>query len=139
LALLVSIRTAIIGCSFGGGDYTVAVEVPEGRATLRALIQGKVAREVAAFNRNRHLLYGREYRAPEELVADEQAAADPARHGALPEAAWEQEAQRAVEAFGEGAFRVTVDERTVRALDDEIELSPQSDVVFLRLMPFVSG
>lgn len=115
------------------------MEIPGQRATLRALIEGKVEREIAAFNRNRRRLYGREYRAPEELVADEDAAADPAQHGQLAEVAWEPEARRALEAFGEGAFRVTVDERKIRSLEEEIELSPQSDVVFLRLMPFISG
>ena len=137
--MLVPIRTAIIGCSFGGGDYSTPLEIPSGRATLRVLIEGKVAREVAGFNRNRHRLYGREYRAPEELVADAQAAADAAQHGELPAVDWEPEAGRALAAFGEGTFRVTVDERKVGALDEEIELTPQSDVVFLRLMPFISG
>lgn len=135
----IQVRTVVIGCSFGGGDASTRIEVPGNGVTAHTLILKKVERDVAAFNRNRHLLHGREYRMPEEMIRDENEAADPGRHGRFEERAWEPEAERAVAAWREGTFRILVDDRKIASLDGEIELEPDSDVVFLRLMPFISG
>lgn len=135
----IQIRTVVFGCSFGGGDASTVVEVPDKGATLRTLIEKKVEQEVAAFNRNRHLLYGREYRTPEEMIEDGEAAADPSLHGTYEPVAWEPEAARAVQAWKEGTFRITLDDRKAAELDGSISLTPELDVVFLRLMPFISG
>jgi carbon-monoxide dehydrogenase medium subunit len=77
----IQVRTVVIGCSFGGGDSAARIDVPEGGVSARTLIEKKVERDVAEFNRNRHLLYGREFRTPEEMIRDEEEAADSSRHG----------------------------------------------------------
>lgn len=135
----VAIRTVVFGCSFGGGDSETRVEVKGKTVTARALIRKKVEKEVADFNRNRHLMYGREFRIPEEMLEDEASAADPARHGTFAAVAWEGKADQALEAWKEGTFRITVDSENVTALDQKIPVRSDMDVVFLRLMPFISG
>jgi hypothetical protein len=115
------------------------VEAPGKTVTARDLIRKKVEKEVADFNRNRHLMYGREFRIPEEMLEDEASASDPARHGTFTPIAWEAEADQALAAWGEGTFRITVDEENITTLDEKIALHPDMEIVFLRLMPFISG
>ena len=52
---------------------------------------------------------------------------------------WEQQFQRAVEAFERNEFFVLVDDRQVESLDEEIVLRPETEVSFLRLLPLVGG
>jgi hypothetical protein len=70
--------------------------------------------------------------------------------GALPTAAgfrlpkqrrldWEQQADRAVEAFGRNGFFVLIDDRQVTDLDEELALTADSDIRFVRLVQLVGG
>lgn len=46
---------------------------------------------------------------------------------------------RAVEAFGRNGFLVLVGDRQVEELDDTVTVGPETEVVFLRLVPLVGG
>ncbi|WP_369146079.1 hypothetical protein [Streptomyces sp. R44] len=61
-------------------------------------------------------------------VAHEAAAAD-------AEAAF----ARAVEAFGRNGFLVLVGDRQIEELDETVTVGPETEVVFLRLVPLVGG
>ncbi|SEC66319.1 hypothetical protein SAMN05428939_2942 [Streptomyces sp. TLI_105] len=46
---------------------------------------------------------------------------------------------RAVEAFGRNGFLVLVGDRQVEELDETVTVDPETEVVFLRLVPLVGG
>ena len=52
---------------------------------------------------------------------------------------WEQEADRAIDAFGRNGFFVLVDDRQVTELDEELELTADSDIRFVRLVQLAGG
>ncbi|TCC06351.1 hypothetical protein E0H45_23845 [Kribbella soli] len=82
------------------------------RITLRDLVLTRVRDEVARFN----------------------AAPDKQRH-----LDWERQADRAIEAFGRNGFFVLVDDRQVTELDEELELTADSDIRFVHLIQLVGG
>lgn len=47
--------------------------------------------------------------------------------------------ERALEAFGQNAFLLLVDDHQVEALDEPVHIAPGSVVTFLRLTPLVGG
>jgi hypothetical protein len=52
---------------------------------------------------------------------------------------WEEQARVAEEAFARNGFFVIVDDRQVEDLDEELRLTPETEVRFLRLTPLVGG
>ncbi|RZT26284.1 hypothetical protein EV649_0025 [Kribbella sp. VKM Ac-2569] len=93
------------------GTTTLLEGIPS-RITLRDLVLTRVRDEVARLN------------------------ADPQKQRQLD---WEQQAERAIEAFGRNGFFVLVDDRQVTELDEELELTADSDIRFVRLVQLVGG
>ncbi|WP_327634288.1 hypothetical protein OHB24_30425 [Kribbella sp. NBC_00482] len=91
---------------------TTLLEGISSRITLRDLIVTRIRDEVARLN----------------------AAPDRQRH-----LDWEPQADRAIEAFGRNGFFVLVDDRQVTELDEELELTADSDIRFVRLVQLVGG
>ncbi|TDW86239.1 hypothetical protein EV647_6319 [Kribbella sp. VKM Ac-2566] len=91
---------------------TTLLELVSSRITLRDLVRTRVREEVARLN----------------------AEPDQQRH-----LDWEQQADRAIEAFGRNGFFVLVDDRQVTELDEELELTADSDIRFVRLVQLVGG
>jgi len=52
---------------------------------------------------------------------------------------WEEKADRAIESFGRNGFFVLVDDRQVTELDEELTLTPDTDIRFVRLTPLAGG
>ena len=52
---------------------------------------------------------------------------------------WEEHADRAIEAFGRNGFFVLVDDRQASELDAPLDLTADSDIRFVRLVPLVGG
>ncbi len=52
---------------------------------------------------------------------------------------WEQQYQRAIEAFESNGFMVIVDDHQVDDLDEMIHIRPETQVSFLKLVPLVGG
>jgi hypothetical protein len=52
---------------------------------------------------------------------------------------WEEQYDRAVEAFERNGFFMLVDDRQVESLDEEIELKVGTEVSFVKLVPLVGG
>jgi hypothetical protein len=102
--------------------------------TLRDLIRTRVRDEVARFNAERAWTFA-------GLVAPEGAEAAPegyvVPHGRTID--WERQADLAVEGFGRNGFFVIVDDRQVTELDDELALTADSEIRFVRLIQLIGG
>jgi hypothetical protein len=109
----VGITVKIIDVS-GAGQVgtTTLLEGISNRITLRDLVRTRVRDEVARSN------------------------AEPHKQRQLD---WEQEADRAIDAFGRNGFFVLVDDRQVTELDEELELTADSDIRFVRLVQLAGG
>lgn len=91
---------------------TNLLEVVSSSITLRDLILTRVRDEVARWN------------------------AEPEQQRHLD---WEQQSERVIEAFGRNGFFVLVEDRQVTELDEELELTADSDIRFVRLIQLVGG
>ena len=102
--------------------------------TLRELIRTRVREEGASYNAAPAPVF-------EGLVMP--AGATPAAQGfSMPTPRridWEEQAALAIDAFGGNRFFALVDGRQVVDLDEELRLTADSDVRFLRLVPLVGG
>lgn len=115
---------------------TTTVEGISSKTSLRDLIRTRVREDVAHYNA-----------APKPrfsgLVMPE--GAEPtgeALEFAMPRPRrvdWERQADRAIEAFERNSFFVLIDDRQITNLDDELALTADSDIRFVRLMPLVGG
>ena len=52
---------------------------------------------------------------------------------------WQEQYNRAIEAFQRNGFFILVDDRQVESLDEMIALTPQTQVSFVKLVPLVGG
>lgn len=102
--------------------------------TLRDLIRTRVRDEVARHNARPTSLF-------KGLVMPE--GAEPADGGYrianVRRIDWEVQADRAIDAFGHNGFFVLVDDSQVADLDTELDLTPDSDIRFVRLIQLVGG
>jgi hypothetical protein len=118
------------------GRLTGMVELEDipSAITVRDLIRTRVREEVARHN-------AEPARAFAGLVMPE--GAEPGRDRYLVPGRrridWEAQADRAVEAFARNGFFLLVDDRQVTVLDEELALTPDSDIRFVRLVQLVGG
>jgi hypothetical protein len=108
------------------------LELPDvpARLTLRELIRMRVREDVARFNAGRSDRVTR-------LVKPDEAEREPRggpRNGPVD---WEPHAEAACRAFTRNGFFVFVGGRQIERLDDEIDLSGDPSVVFLKLVQLV--
>lgn len=113
---------------------TTLVEGISERTTLRDLIRTRVRDEVARYNAGPTDVF-------DGLVMPEGAKAT--RRGyEMPRRRridWERQAERALESFSANGFFVLVDDKQVTDLDVELDLTPESDIRFVRLVQLVGG
>jgi hypothetical protein len=102
--------------------------------TLRDLVRTRVREEVARYNAGPTPVFT-------GLVMPE--GAQPATEGYRMEKPrridWERQADRAIEAFEHNGFFVLVDDRQVTELDQELDLTADSDIRFVRLVQLIGG
>jgi hypothetical protein len=111
------------------------LELSRDTTTIRELIRARVEQEVTRFNARQddapfhglvqprdaeRLLNG--FRVPRHRVID-----------------WQEQFERALEAFERNGFLVLVDDRQAESLDDPIVISEVSKVSFVKLVPLVGG
>jgi hypothetical protein len=110
------------------------IEGVSDRTTLRDLIRTRVRDEVARYNAGPTDLFN-------GLVMPE--GATPAANGyTMPRRRrldWERQAKLVLDALAHNGFFVLVDGRQVIDLDEELALTADSDVRFIRLVPLVGG
>ena len=113
---------------------TTTLEGISSMITLRDLVRTRVREEVARYNAGPSNVFS-------GLVMPEgaQPAADGFRMPKPRRIDWERQADRAIEAFERNGFFVLVDDRQVTQLDEELDLSPESDIRFVRLVQLVGG
>lgn len=104
------------------------------RISLRDLVCTRVREEVARYNSQQGDIFA-------GLVMPQ--GAEPTRDGFRMPARrvidWEQQADRAVRAFTKNGFFVLVGDRQVTDLDEELHLTADSDIRFIRLVQLVGG
>ncbi|MEV6268748.1 hypothetical protein AB0L64_16345 [Kribbella sp. NPDC051936] len=129
------ITVTIIDMSGAGRvGATTLLEGISSRTTLRDLVRTRVRDEVARFNAAPQPIF-------RGLVMPEggSPAEDGFRVPRLRQLDWERQADRAIEAFGRNGFFVLVDDRQVTELDEELELTADTDIRFVRLVQLVGG
>jgi hypothetical protein len=115
----------------------VTLSLPEPTITARELIRARVFEEVKAYNEGlRDFLQG--FRGLIQPTPEERAL-NPDRPSPRRKVDWNEQARIALEAFESNGFLLLVDDRQIDSLAAEIRLSPESQVVFLKLMPLVGG
>ncbi len=138
------VNVRIIDEHFGRTRLSIFdLEYPSEIVTVRELITRRVEQEVARINNSE---YDPEYTKPEqrmflasltksspELLLNQNVAKKRKQAVNANNAV-----KTAIEAFDSGGFLLLVDDRQYERLDDEVRLSPGSEVVFLRL-PFLIG
>jgi hypothetical protein len=104
------------------------------RVTVRELIRGRVYQEVSEYNAS---LSGpfRGLVQPTEV----ERTLNGRRLAPRRRIDWEQQYERALKAFQTNGFVLLVDDRQVESLEEMVDLRPQTEVTFLRLVPLVGG
>ena len=113
---------------------TTVLEGISSNITLRDLIRTRVRDEVARYNAGPEPVFS-------GLVMPE--GAEATREGfVLPKPRrinWEKQADRALDAFSRNGFFVLVDDRQMTDLDEPLDLTPESDIRFVRLVQLIGG
>jgi hypothetical protein len=117
-----------------GDPVAMRLEGVSERTTLRDLIVTRVRDEVARYNADKSDVF-RGLVQPEDTTATALGYVMPSRRTVD----WERQAERAVESFRTNGFFVLVDDVQVTELDDELSLTPESDIRFIRLVQLIGG
>lgn len=116
-------------------DMEFALEIPSERLTVRELIRARVHQEVCDYNLKKSEYYTGLVQ-PLEAEATLSGARMPRNKREIdPEA----QTERAIEAFHRNGVLVLVDDRQVEDIDAEIEITPDTTLTFLKLIPLVGG
>jgi hypothetical protein len=118
----------------GQTDHEFSLEFLTERIDVRELIRSRVYQEVQDFNRKK----GDEFRGLVQPT-DAERTLNGFRLRIPRQIDWNEQFEQAIGAFEAGRILILVNDRQMSSLDDEIVLSPSTDVAFLRLMPLVGG
>ncbi len=119
-----------------GGDalHEWALEVTTERLTVRELIRSRVYQEVQDHNRQGGQVFRGLVR-PDDAERTLNGWKTPRPR----QIDWKRQFERAVEAFEANQVLILVNDRQAESLDEELSLTPQTTVTFLRLTPLVGG
>jgi hypothetical protein len=134
MPIMVTIRDES-GSGRVAGTLTFGVDE---KVTLRDLVRTRVREEVARYNAELGTGGGGTFSG---LVMPDGAVPAPQgfRMPAPRRVDWERQADKAVEAFGRNGFFVLVGDRQVTGLDEVLDLSPGTDIRFIRLVQLAGG
>ena len=113
---------------------TQKLEISTEKVTLRDLIQQRIRQEVEEFNRNQSDVFC-------GLIqpTDTERVLNGYRLKARRQLSWENQYEKALEAFKHNGFFVIIDGQQVESLDEVLPLRETSEVHFLKLVPLVGG
>lgn len=111
-----------------------AVTIPQARTTVRELIRNRVRQEVERHNASQPDVF-RGLVQPEES----EQILNGFRMKAVRTLEWESQFERACASFERNGFLLLVDGLQVVGLDEGLDLSPGSEVEFVKLVPLVGG
>ena len=127
----------------GYDDRVFTLEVPSESMTVRELIRERVYQEVDDYNREaREQAESPKYfglvrpESHEEELNEPLKPKGPRRSRELD---WKKQYEVAIDAYEHNRFIVIVGEEQTTSLDQTIELTPSTEVVFLRLVMLVGG
>jgi len=100
--------------------------------TLRELIRIRVEQDVARFNASKSDPF-------RGLVQPEESERVLNGIRTRPHLDWQQQFEKAIRAFNANGFLVLVDDCQITDLDQTIDLAPQTQVTFLKLVPLIGG
>ena len=114
--------------------HTLQFEVAQERLCIRDLIRLRVHEEVSLYNLSTPGYFN-------GLVqpTDAEVTLNGYKLRQRRKLDWEQQADRAVQAFQENGFFILVDDRQVEDLDEMIEIQPETHISFVKLFPLVGG
>jgi hypothetical protein len=118
----------------GQRTNTLTLDCLTERMTVRELIRARIYQEVQDYNQ-RQPEYFRGLVEP----ADAERALNGYKMKAKRKIDWQEQYQKAIEAFGRNGFFVLVGDKQAEALDQEFEVKVDTEVSFVRLMPLVGG
>jgi hypothetical protein len=106
------------------------------RVTVRELIRSRVYQEVKDFNVNRS--QDRRFRGLVQPTDVERELND-TQHKTPRDIDWNKQFEVAIDAFRRNGFLILVDDHQATDLNEEIVLTPNTRVSFLKLVPLVGG
>lgn len=129
--------------AFGNEGRTFTLEMPSELMTLRELIRERVYQEVEDYNRvAREQAESPRYYGLVQPDAHEVEINEPLRAGTnrrKRQLDWKKQYEVAIDAYEHNRFFVLVGEEQTTSLDQILELTPSTEVVFLRLVMLAGG
>jgi hypothetical protein len=118
----------------GQKQPALALDILSEQITARELIRRRVYQEVKDYNTRRP-----EYLRSLVQPTDAEQTLNGYRLRQPRQIDWEQQYEKALEAFERNGFIILVDQQQVEDLDTEIRIVPGTTVSFLKLIPLVGG
>ena len=115
-------------------DREFALDVPSDTPTVREIIEARVRQEVREYNLEKPEVF-RGLVSPVEAEITLNGAKMPDKREIDPEA----QALRALAAFEGNGVLMLLDDRQAERLDEEVDVTPETTVTFLKLVPLVGG
>lgn len=115
------------------------IEFPSERITVRELIRERVYQEVQDFNRKQDQQIFQGLVQPtdtERVLNGKRPEYRLAKHRPLE---WKSQYEKAIEAFSRNGFFILVDDHQAETLDQEFEVTPKSQISFVKLTLLVGG
>jgi hypothetical protein len=129
-----SVTFSILDESTAGQRYDAGLFACDSdTTTLREIIRVRVKQEVDRFNRTD---------APVVQLLVQPEETERLLNGVRPTQRivdWEKQYAKAIAAFESNGFLVLVGERQILELDERVELAPETQVTFLKLVPLIGG
>lgn len=118
----------------GNSVSAFPLELLTERVTVRELIRSRVYQEVQDYNRREP-----EYFKGLVQPTDAEQTLNGYRIRKARQIDWRAQFDKAVEAFERNQFFLLVDDKQVEELDDEVTVTPETRVSFVKLVPLVGG
>lgn len=117
-----------------GSEAAWVLQVAEPILTAREILRRRVFEEVSRFNAAQGEIF-------QGLVqpSDTERALNGYRLKKARRLDWNEQFEKAVQAFDRRRFILLVGERQVENLDEELMLGPETEITFLKLVPLVGG
>jgi hypothetical protein len=120
--------------SSGQKTHTFTLDCLTERMSVRELIRARIFQEVQDFNQKQP-----EYFRGLVEPTDAEQTLNGYRLRAKKKIDWEQQAERALQAFERNGFFVLVGDKQAAELDEEFEVKVDAEISFVKLVPLVGG
>ncbi len=118
----------------GADDYFLTLNFPQTLVTPREIIRERVSAEVRSYNENRTEVF----RGLVQPVGAERIL-NGFKMRELKRIDEQEQYTKAIEAFERNGFVMLVDGLQIETLDEQIQIEPDMEVSFLKLVPLVGG